>query len=125
MDLFLVVQVSEVTLVDSLDTDDFHYFGIFVLNAGIAIKNKKKAGALTTMSGMMSTHCEAGDDDATSDEQFIRYCLTAQVGVGDAGIPTHEAPSVWTHRLQLTCKERDGGCREGGEQQGGEGRRRR
>lgn len=53
---------------------------------------------------------EAGDDDPTSNEELVRYGLPWQVGVRDAGVPTHEAPPVGTDGLQLTGEERDGSC---------------
>ena len=74
---------------------------------------------LTAMIRMMCTHCEAGDENATSDEYFIWYGLTVQIRIGDAGVPAHEAPSVRTHCLQLTCEERDRGCTGGGGGGGG------
>lgn len=53
---------------------------------------------------------EAGYDDPTSNEELVRNGLPWQVGVRDAGVPTHEAPPVGTDGLQLTGEERDGSC---------------
>lgn len=60
----------------------------------------------------MCSHRKSRDYDAPGYKHAIRNGLIFNVGVGDAGVPTEEAPHVRSHRFELTGEERNGGCQE-------------